>query len=127
MNSTTTAAPATIRFAPLTSMLLLTTAGTHVPVTWHHRAESYVLGWAFAAFTVACVALAVAVALRPGAVTYAAVALLSGAAVVAYAATRAFVVPGFEHDVGLWLDPAGVMSVAAEASAAFIALRLLRA
>lgn len=118
----TTAAPTRV----LAGSLLLA-ALAHVPPTGHHMAEAPWLGATFVAFTTACLVLLLALASRPAPVVYAAAALLSVSAIAAYVTTRLVAVPGMAHDVGAWLDPYGVLAVAAEAVVAVTALGLLRA
>ncbi|HVF04821.1 MAG TPA: hypothetical protein VNA20_08280 [Frankiaceae bacterium] len=124
MNATTATAPAVTAGRALPALLLLT-AVAHLPATAHHAAESPVLGVTFAAFTTACAFLAVALLSRPVPVAYASAALLCAGAVAAYGLTRTFVLPGFDHDVGHWLDPLGLVSVGAESATALLALRRL--
>ena len=126
VDSTTIPAPVTGATRALAALLLV--AGlAHVPPTGHHLAESPAVGAAFVGFTAACVLLLAALPGHPAPAVLAATALLCGAAVVAYVASRLVPLPGLEHDVGRWLDPYGAVAVAAEVAAAVTALRLLRA
>ena len=85
------------------------------------------MGFAFAGFTAACVAVAAVAASRPGRGVYAAAAGLCGSALVTYAATRLVAFPRLAGDVGNWAEPLGLVSVAAESLVVVAAVLLLRA
>jgi hypothetical protein len=93
---------------------MLTAAAAHLPVIAVHLEEAPYIGVLFVVLTAACVGLAsVAVSWDPPAV-YALSALTCGSAVLAYAATRLVSFPLLAGDVGYWLEPLGVLSVASE-------------
>ncbi len=93
---------------------ILTAAAAHLPVIAPHLAEAPYIGVLFVVLTAACVGLAsVAISWDPPAV-YALSAVTCGLAVLAYAATRLLSFPMLAGDVGYWLEPLGVLSIAAE-------------
>ena len=109
--TTTPAGPA----ARLLALGLLVAATAHVPGTGHHLAEAPYMGVAFVGFTFACLGLVVALTSSVSRLVVAASALLCSAGIATYALTRAVALPGLAHDVGDWLDPAGIVALAAEA------------
>ena len=106
--------------------LLVIAAVAHIPVTPEHLHEAPYMGVLFIAFTVAALAIAVALATGPSAFKYACAALLCIAAVMAYAATRLIAFPQLADDVGMWGEPLGVLSIATESAAALICLVKVR-
>lgn len=86
----------------------------HIPVIGPHLDEAPYMGVLFVVLTVACAGLAVLAAVRDTRAVYALAALTCGLAVVGYAATRLVAFPMLADDVGNWLEPLGVVSVAAE-------------
>jgi hypothetical protein len=89
-------------------------AAAHVPVIAPHLDEAPYMGVLFIVLTAACSVLAVAALVRDARPVYALAALTCGLAVVGYAATRLVAFPELGDDVGNWLEPLGVVSVAAE-------------
>src|SRR5258708_7799802 len=82
--------------------LLVTAAVAHIPVTPEHLHEAPYMGVLFIAFTVAALAIALALAAGPSAFKYAFAGTLCVAAVLAYAATRIIAFPQLADDVGMW-------------------------
>lgn len=72
------------------------------------------MGVLFILLTTACAGLAAAALVRDAAIVYAAAAGVCAAAVLGYAATRLLAFPRLADDVGNWLEPLGVLSVASE-------------
>lgn len=101
-------------------------AAAHVPVIAPHLAEAPYMGVLFVLLTAACSALAVAALVRDARPVYALAALTCGLAVAGYAATRLVAFPQLGDDVGNWLEPLGVVSVAAELVVVAAALSALR-
>lgn len=97
--------------AAVTAMLA---AAAHLPVLPDHLAEAPYMGLAFAVFALAGLALAAVVLIADSPAVYRALASLTIAAVLAYAATRLVAFPQLADDVGAWGDPWGLVSVAAE-------------
>ena len=106
--------------------LLLSAAVAHVPLIPEHLAEAPYMGVLFVGFTLAAFGVATALALTPSRPWYVAAGALCAAAVATYVATRLVPFPQLADDVGLWAEPLGVVSVAAETAVALICLFTLR-
>jgi hypothetical protein len=108
------------------SVLLLITAGTHVPLIEDHLEEAPYVGWSFIGLTVVCVALAVliVVADHPGVWGFAGLTCL--AAVLSFLASRTVGLPQIGDDVGNWTEPLGFPAVASEVLMAVLAWVRLR-
>jgi hypothetical protein len=89
-------------------------AAAHVPVIGPHLAEAPYMGVLFVALTAACVCIAAAISVRDSATLYATAVVTCGLAVLGYAATRLVPFPMLGDDVGNWLEPLGILSVASE-------------
>jgi hypothetical protein len=98
----------------LVAAAALVAAIAHVPVIGPHLHEAPYMGVLFILLTVACLGIAVAICLRDSAALYAAAVVTCGPAVLGYAATRLVPFPMLADDVGNWLEPLGVLSVASE-------------
>jgi hypothetical protein len=92
----------------------------HLPVAPEHLREAPYLGVLFVVFAVIATALGALLWLCPANWAVGSVGMLCGAAVVAYAATRLVAFPQISDDVGNWLEPWGVVSVALELVAVVI-------
>lgn len=101
-------------------------AAAHVPVIAPHLDEAPYMGVLFVVLTAACSVLAVAALVRDARPVYALAALTCGLAVAGYAATRLVAFPELGDDVGNWLEPLGVVSVAAELVVVAAAVSALR-
>jgi hypothetical protein len=73
------------------------------------------MGVLFIVLTGACFALALAALVYDTRAVYAAAAVTCSLAIIGYAATRLVAFPMLADDVGNWLEPLGVLSVASEA------------
>lgn len=104
----------------------MTAAAAHLPVTPQHLQDAPYMGVLFVVFALAALAAAAGVLLADTAVRYALLAALGAAAVLTYATTRLVALPRLADDVGRWLDPLGVLSLAAELLAVAAALAALR-
>jgi len=100
-------------------------AAAHVPIIAPHLEEAPYMGVLFVLFTVACLGIAAAVALRPNVWAYAAAGGVCGAGILTYAATRLVAFPQLADDVGRWFEPLGVVSVLSEYVVVACALSLL--
>jgi hypothetical protein len=98
-----------------TIALLFIASMAHVPVIPPHLEEAPYMGLLFIAFAVAAFVVAALLAARPSYRVFSAAALLSGAAIVAYVATRLVPFPLLADDVGNWTEPLGLVSITAEA------------
>jgi hypothetical protein len=94
--------------------LLFTASMAHVPVIAPHLKEAPYMGVLFIAFAVSAFVIAALLAASPSPVLYATAAVLCGAGLVAYAATRLVPFPMLADDVGNWAEPLGLVSIAAE-------------
>jgi hypothetical protein len=101
-------------------------AVAHIPVIAPHLDEAPYMGGLFVALTAACLALAVAAAVRDTRAVYAAAIVTCGLALVGYAATRLVAFPMLADDVGNWLEPLGVVSIVAETAVVATSLLALR-
>ena len=104
----------------------LVAAAAHVPVIAPHLDEAPYMGVLFIVLTAACSVLAVAAVVRDARPVYALAAVTCGLAVAGYAATRLVAFPQLGDDVGNWLEPLGVVSVAAELVVVAAAVSALR-
>jgi hypothetical protein len=95
--------------------LLLVAGAAHVPVIPEHLKEAPYMGVLFILFTVSVVALAGALVRSSSYLTYAVAVALCAAGIVAYVATRLVAFPQLSDDVGAWIEPLGVLSIATEA------------
>jgi hypothetical protein len=108
----------------LVAVLLLGSGAAHLPVLQEHLREATWMGSLFAAFALACAALAAALALSGAPTLRIAGGVLCTAAVLTYVATRLVAFPQLGDDVGNWGEPWGVVSVALETLAAATSFRL---
>ncbi len=92
----------------------LVAVAAHMPVIGEHLEEAPYMGVLFIVLTAACTLLAVAALTYDTPAIYAAAATTCGLAIVGYALTRIVAFPMLADDVGNWLEPLGVVSVAAE-------------
>ena len=100
---------------------MLAAAGTaHIPVIPSHLREAPYIGVLFILLTVACLGLAAILTWRARTPAYAAAAIITGAAIVAYVLSRTVGLPMIEDDIGNWFEPLGVISVVTEAAALLI-------
>jgi cyanate permease len=90
-------------------------AAAHLPVIQEHLEEAPYMGVLFIVLTGACFALALAALVYDTRAVYAAAAVTCSLAIIGYAATRLVAFPMLADDVGNWLEPLGVLSVASEA------------
>ena len=104
----------------------LLAALAHVPSTGEHLVEAPYIGWSFVLFSTVCAGLALAAAVGDTRVVQAGMVLWCGGALAAYAATRLVAFPMIGDDVGNWLEPWGVVSVASEALTVVLGLLALR-
>lgn len=93
---------------------VLVTAAAHLPVIRPHLSEAPYLGVLFVVLTAACVLLAATLISWDARLVYLLAAGTCGLAVLGYAATRLIAFPMLADDVGNWLEPLGLVSVAAE-------------
>lgn len=89
-------------------------AMAHIPVIAPHLEEAPYMGVAFVVFTVACLASGAALLVRDSLVTYVAAGGTCALAILGYAATRLIAFPLLADDFGNWLEPLGILSLAAE-------------
>ena len=101
-------------------------AVAHVPVIAPHLDEAPYMGVLFILLTAACLAIGATIALSDASSAYAAAAVVCGAAVVGYAATRVVAFPQLADDVGNWFEPLGVVSVLTESVVVVLAVLVLR-
>jgi hypothetical protein len=109
-----------------TAALLLLIAAVHVPLIGDHLEEAPYVGVLFILLVVACVLLAVAVLVADAPVIWAACAVMSVLALLAFLASRTVGLPLLDDDVGNWTEPLGYPAVAAELACAGAAAAVLR-
>jgi cytochrome bd-type quinol oxidase subunit 2 len=112
-----------VEYRLVTAVLLLGSGAAHLPVMQEHLREAAWMGCLFAAFAVACAALAAALALSGSRVPQLAAGTLCVLAVLTYAATRVVAFPQLHDDVGNWGEPWGVVSITLETLGAVAAFR----
>ncbi len=93
---------------------VLVAAAAHLPVIRPHLSEAPYMGVLFIVLTAACVLLAATLISWDSRFVYLLSAGTCGLAVLGYAATRLTAFPMLVDDVGNWLEPLGLVSVAAE-------------
>ena len=101
-------------------------SAAHVPITREHLQEAPYIGVLFIALEVVCLALAVALVVRPRRWVWSVAAVVGGASVAAYVASRAFGLPLMGDDRGDWSNPLGVVAVSAESVLCLVTLRARR-
>ena len=100
----------------------LTMTAAHIPVTAGHLSEAPYIGWSFVALEVAGFALAVVLVLRDTRRVWCVAAVVPALAMLAYVVTRSVALPQIADDVGNWVEPLGLVALAAEALLVAIAL-----
>jgi len=103
----------------------LVAAVAHIPVIGPHLDEAPYMGVLFVVLTAGCLAIAAAALVRDATAVYGLATLTCGLAVVGYVATRLVAFPMLADDVGNWLEPLGVVSVASELVAVAAAVSAL--
>ena len=106
--------------------LLLTAALAHVPLIPEHVEEAPYMGTLFVGFSLAAFGVATALALRPSRIWYVVAISLCVAALTAYVATRLVAFPQLADDVGVWAEPLGLVSVAAETGVVMLGVLAVR-
>lgn len=105
---------------------LIASAAVHIPVIPEHLQSATYMGIAFTAFVYAALAVSAWLLVSDRSEAPLAAAGLAGAAVLTYAATRFVAFPALADDVGNWLEPLGVLAVAAELLTVATAVLVLR-
>lgn len=93
---------------------LLAAAAAHIPVTAPHLHEAPYIGALFIALTVACLALAAALAISDSTIVWDVTMLVCGLAVLAYVLSRTVGLPQITDDIGNWAEPLGIVSISTE-------------
>ncbi|MBB2891579.1 hypothetical protein [Flexivirga oryzae] len=101
-------------FRPLVALAAVVAALAHIPVIKPHLTEAPYMGGLFILLTTACLVLAATLACHDAQVVYGLSVLTCGLAVIGYAATRLVAFPMLSDDVGNWLEPLGIVSIASE-------------
>lgn len=105
---------------------LLLAGGAHLPVTSEHLKEAPIWGVLFVLFTLTTWMLAVAIVRFDSRRCYFAAVAISAAAIGTYVVSRLIPLPQISEDVGMWLEPWGVISVLVELSTVAAAVGGLR-
>jgi hypothetical protein len=105
---------------------LIAAAATHLAPLTDHLHEAPWMGWLFVAFIGAALGSAAGTLLTSTTGPAKASIGLTLAALATYCATRLLPLPQLADDVGDWLDPWGLTSVALELTALVIAVQLRR-
>jgi len=104
------------------AVLTIAAGLAHLPVVPEHLEEAPYMGALFVAFAVvASLTGALLLLLRQRLWLVDAAGVLCAAAVVTYAATRLVAFPQIGDDVGNWLEPWGVVSIALETAVVVLA------
>lgn len=96
-------------------VMLLGTAGTHVPLIPEHLEEAPYVGVLFIALSVASVVLAVLLVRWDTPLVWTASGVMTLLALVAFVASRTVGLPQIGDDIGNWGEPLGYPAVAVEA------------
>jgi hypothetical protein len=96
-------------------VMLLGTAGTHVPLIPMHLEEAPYVGVLFIALSVASVVLAVLLVRWDTPLVWSASGAMTLLALVAFFASRTVGLPQIGDDIGNWTEPLGYPAVAVEA------------
>jgi hypothetical protein len=96
-------------------VMLLATAGTHVPLIPEHLEEAPYVGVLFIALSVASVVLAVLLVRWDSPLVWTASGVMTVLALAAFIASRTVGLPQIGDDIGNWGEPLGYPAVAVEA------------
>jgi len=96
-------------------VMLLGTAGTHVPLVPEHLEEAPYVGVLFIALSVASIVLAVLLVRWDSPLVWTASGVMTVLALIAFFASRTVGLPQIGDDIGNWGDPLGYPAVAVEA------------
>lgn len=106
---------------------LTTTAAVHTALAPSHLREAPYAGALFIVLSATALTIALALVRSDHELVWMAAALVSMAALLAYAASRSVGLPSLADDVGDWLNPLGIVAIVSEAATALISLRRLAA
>ena len=106
-------------------VMLLITAGTHVPLIPEHLAEAPYAGVLFIALTVVSLVFAVLLVRWDSPAVWTASGVLCLLAVLAFFVSRTVGLPQLADDIGNWTEPLGFPAVAAELLATLAAVVVL--
>ena len=102
-------------------VLLLVTAGTHLPLVPMHLEEAPYIGVLFIALSLVSLALAGLLVRWDSPAVWALTGVVTALAVVAFLWSRTLGLPQIGDDIGNWSEPLGFPALAAEALAAAVA------
>ncbi|WP_170133292.1 hypothetical protein [Arthrobacter livingstonensis] len=103
---------------------LIVAGAAHIPVIPAHLHEAPYIGVLFIVLTAASFVLAAVLALGDVSVAYFSTAAVMALALLAYVVSRTIGLPQIGDDIGNWLEPLGVVSVIAEATACLSAIAI---
>ncbi|WP_171814497.1 hypothetical protein [Arthrobacter dokdonensis] len=103
---------------------LVVAGAAHIPVIPAHLHEAPYIGILFMVLAAASFVLAAVLALGDVSVAYVTTAVVMGLALLAYVISRTIGLPEIGDDIGNWLEPLGVVSVIAEATACLSAVAI---
>ena len=106
-------------------VMLLITAGTHVPLIPEHLEEAPYSGVLFIVLTVVSLVFAVLLVRWDSPAVWAASGVLTLLAVLAFFVSRTVGLPQLADDIGNWTEPLGFPAVAAELLASLVAAVVL--
>ena len=107
------------------ALLLLITAGAHVPLIGEHLEEAPYVGLLFVALTVAALTAAVLLVRRDTATVWGASGMLTLLAIAGFLVSRTVGLPQLGDDVGNWTEPLAFPALAAETLATALAAVVL--
>ncbi len=96
------------------AVLLLVTAGTHVPLVPEHLEEAPYVGVLFIALAVVSVALAALLVLHDTPLVWAVSGAVTALAALAFLLSRTVGLPQIGDDIGNWTEPLGFPALTAE-------------
>lgn len=106
-------------------LMLLITAVAHIPVVAPYLQEAPYIGVLFIVLIVAAFFLVAALMIRDSAAVWALTAITTGLAFLAYVISRSIGLPEIGDDIGQWVSPLGIASIASEGIAFIIAVTVL--
>lgn len=106
--------------------LLLGNAVIHLLLTPMHLEEARYIGLGFIALSLACIALAGALALAGTPAAWAATGAVNVLGLAAFIASRTIGLPLIEDDIGNWGEPLGLLTMLVETLAIGLSLTALR-
>lgn len=107
-------------------ILLLITAGVHLPLVPEHLEEAAYVGVLFLLLSAACVVLSVLLVVRDSQLVWFATGVVMMLALLAFVVSRTVGLPDLAGDIGNWSEPLGFPALVAEALSLLVVAFALR-